>query len=106
MAAAAGDERIVRRLPRLLAQAGERVKLAEDADHGTAAAIGAAEGGVDAAELLRHGKAQLPELPEIERRGGVFLQAQLRVLPDPVGNLLKIRGMAVEERRQALFVST
>ena len=70
----------------LLRKTGERVKLAEDADHRMAGAVGAGKRRFNAAEVLLHREAQLFQRVRIERCGFEFLERKLRLVPDRVGD--------------------
>ena len=85
MTGAAGDQGTMRCLPRSLTQTGEGVKLAQDADDGSPAAVGAREGGGDASQAIRHGEAFFLQLFLIQRRRAVFPETQLRKFPDLMG---------------------
>ncbi len=81
----------------LLAETGEGVKLAEDADDGPAAAVRAAESRPDAAEILGDGEAQLAQGTAIEVPGLELLQREFGILPDAVGDALEQSGPLVDE---------
>ena len=57
-----------------LAEAGERVEFAEDADHGATAAEAPGEGGRNAAEVPFHAETELLQRLAIERRALILLQ--------------------------------
>ena len=70
----------------LLRKTGERVKLAENADHRMTGAVGAGKRRFNAAKVLLHREAQLFQRVRIERRGFEFLERKLRLVPDRVGD--------------------
>ena len=88
----------------LLAEAGERVKLAQDSDHGPAASEAAAEGRGNIAEILRHREAQLPKLSAVELRRPEFLQGQFRVFPDFIRHCAEEAGMLFDHGEGPNFV--
>ena len=82
MPASSGKHRIGKTFSRLLAQPAEGIKLAQYADDGVPAAVAAAKGGLNAADVFRDGKAQLPQFFAVEGCCAEFLQAQFRIFPD------------------------
>ena len=96
-------------LPRRLRKAGQRVKLAENADHGSAASKRAAEGGLDAAEPALDLEAELLQRLAVAARGKLLLERALRVLPDLVCERLQQRRQLVDRIEGAsvfLFILT
>ena len=87
-----------------LAQAGQGVELAQDADHRPSAAVAAAEGGVDAAQLFLHREAQRAQRFAVQLRRTEFLEAQLGIFPDLVGKLFKNFRIGVDGGKRRIFL--
>ena len=95
MAAAARNQRGVMRAGCLLRQAGQRVKLAQNANYRMAMAPAAAEGRLDAAHVGGDGKAVFSKHLFIQGGGLKFLQRQLGIFPYLAAYIAKQRGMIV-----------
>ena len=95
MAAAARNQRGVMRAACLLRQAGQRVKLAQNANYRMAMAPAAAEGRLDSAHVGGDGKAVFSKNLFIQGGGLKFLQRQLGIFPYLAAYVAKQRGMIV-----------
>ena len=82
---AAGDFRFPAVEPRLLAQPGQRVELAEEGDHGAAFAPLAAERRFHAADVVRDAEALFFKQADLRRHRTALAKSRLRVAPDLVG---------------------
>ena len=87
VARAAGDEGVLHRAAGLLAQAAQRVKLAQIRDHRVAAAVFRAEGVGHAAEVFGEREAVLHQQLTEHAGGEILVKIDLRMRPDGVAGL-------------------
>ena len=95
VAVTAGDQGILPGHTGLLGQGGQGIILGENADLRASAAVGGGEGSGNISDLLPDLEALLFQELEIAFDRLVFVQAQLGVLPDLIGDGDELAGMGL-----------